>query len=71
VLYVLRPEELRRLLLPLGEKRKDEVRTIARELKLPAAKRPRARRSALSGIRIIALLCMRLYPKKEESHYRP
>jgi tRNA-specific 2-thiouridylase len=40
VLYVLRPEELSRLLLPLGEKRKDEVREIARALDLPAAKRP-------------------------------
>jgi len=40
VLYVLRPEELSRLILPLGEKRKDEVREIARMLDLPAAKRP-------------------------------
>ena len=40
VLYALRPEELSRLVLPLGEKRKDEVREIARALDLPAAKRP-------------------------------
>lgn len=40
VLYVLRQEELKRLVLPLGEKRKDEVREIARVLNLPAAKRP-------------------------------
>ncbi len=40
VLYVLRQEELSRLKLPLGEKRKDEVREIARTLNLPAAKRP-------------------------------
>jgi len=40
VLYVLRPWELSRLILPLGEKRKDEVREIARMLDLPAAKRP-------------------------------
>ncbi len=40
VLYVLRQEELSRLKLPLGEKRKDEVREIARMLNLPAAKRP-------------------------------
>ncbi|MCL4457890.1 MAG: tRNA 2-thiouridine(34) synthase MnmA [Nitrospirae bacterium] len=40
VLYVLRKEELNRLLLPLGDKRKDEVREIARTLNLPAAKRP-------------------------------
>jgi tRNA-specific 2-thiouridylase len=40
VLYVLGPGELGRLILPLGEKRKDEVREIARMLDLPAAKRP-------------------------------
>jgi tRNA-specific 2-thiouridylase len=40
VLYVLKKEELYRLKLPLGEKRKDEVREIARSLDLPAAKRP-------------------------------
>jgi tRNA-specific 2-thiouridylase len=40
VLYVLGQEVLSRLILPLGEKRKDEVREIARALDLPAAKRP-------------------------------
>jgi len=40
VLYVLGQEVLGRLRLPLGEKRKDEVREIARELHLPAANRP-------------------------------
>lgn len=40
VLYILRHEELNRLILPLGEKTKDEVRDIARGLNLPAAKRP-------------------------------
>lgn len=40
VLYVLGQEVLNRLILPLGEKRKDEVREIARALDLPAAKRP-------------------------------
>ncbi|HAK89802.1 MAG: tRNA 2-thiouridine(34) synthase MnmA [Nitrospirae bacterium GWB2_47_37] len=40
VLYVLKKEELKRLLLPLGDKKKDEVREIARTLNLPAAKRP-------------------------------
>ena len=49
VLYVLRPEELRRLLLPLGEKRKEEVRQIARELKLPAAKRPESQEICFTG----------------------
>ena len=40
VLYVLNQEELNRLVLPLGDKRKEEVRRIARELSLPAAERP-------------------------------
>jgi tRNA-specific 2-thiouridylase len=40
VLYGLRPEELVRLTLPLGGYRKDEVRDIARSLKLAAAARP-------------------------------
>lgn len=40
VLYVLRQEELNRLILPLGDRKKDEVRRIARELSLPAAERP-------------------------------
>ncbi len=40
VLYVLRPGDLGRLVLPLGERRKDEVREIARALDLPAARRP-------------------------------
>jgi tRNA-specific 2-thiouridylase len=40
VLYVLRQEGLERLILPLGHYTKDEVRKIARELHLPAAKRP-------------------------------
>ncbi len=40
VLYVLGREELNRLILPLGDKKKEEVRRIARELNLPAAERP-------------------------------
>lgn len=40
VLYILRREELDRLILPLGYKTKDEVRRIALSLNLPAAKRP-------------------------------
>ncbi len=40
VLYVLHEKELRNLLLPLGKKKKDEVREIARSLQLPAAERP-------------------------------
>jgi len=40
VLYVLKPDDLNRLLLPLGEYRKEEVRGIARLLRLDAAERP-------------------------------
>lgn len=40
VLYVLGREELNRLLLPLGDLTKDDVRQIARSLNLPAADRP-------------------------------
>ena len=40
VLFVLDKEQLQRLLLPLGELRKDQVREIARSLGLPAAARP-------------------------------
>jgi tRNA-specific 2-thiouridylase len=39
VLYVLKQEDLKRLILPLGYYRKAEVRKIAQELNLPAAKR--------------------------------
>ncbi|HYA27093.1 MAG TPA: tRNA 2-thiouridine(34) synthase MnmA, partial [Thermodesulfovibrionales bacterium] len=39
VLYVLGQEALSRLILPLGDKRKAEVREIARTLDLPAARR--------------------------------
>ncbi len=38
VLYVLRQKELKRLILPLGYYRKDEIREIALELNLPAVK---------------------------------
>lgn len=39
-LYVLRREELERLLLPLGEYKKEDVRNIAKNLGLPSAQRP-------------------------------
>ena len=38
-LYILNQEKLKKLLLPLGHYRKDEVREIAKDLKLPAVKR--------------------------------
>jgi tRNA-specific 2-thiouridylase len=40
VLYVLTPAELKRLVLPLGEYRKKDVRELARSLHLDAADRP-------------------------------
>jgi tRNA-uridine 2-sulfurtransferase len=40
VLYALGQETLDRLVLPLGDYRKEDVRTIARSLSLPAADRP-------------------------------
>ncbi|MGB9715596.1 MAG: tRNA 2-thiouridine(34) synthase MnmA [Thermodesulfovibrionales bacterium] len=39
VLYILKQEQLRKLILPLGGYRKDVVRQIARDLNLPAAMR--------------------------------
>ncbi|NOY65756.1 MAG: tRNA 2-thiouridine(34) synthase MnmA [Nitrospirae bacterium] len=39
-LYVLDKATLRRLLLPLGEYKKEDVRNLARSLELPSAKRP-------------------------------
>lgn len=40
VLYVLRQDELKRLILPLGNYKKEDVRAIAKRLVLPAAQRP-------------------------------
>lgn len=40
VLYILKKEELHRLILPLGYRKKEEVRRIALSLNLPAARRP-------------------------------
>lgn len=39
-LYVLRQEELNRLLLPLGDYKKEDVRNLANKIGLPSAKRP-------------------------------
>ncbi len=39
VLYILGQEELKKLILPLGQCRKDEVRMLAKRLNIPAAKR--------------------------------
>jgi tRNA-specific 2-thiouridylase len=39
-LYVLRHEEIDRLLLPLGDHKKEDIRKIASNLRLPSAQRP-------------------------------
>lgn len=49
VLYCLSPEELGKLVLPLGEFRKDRVREIARTLGLPAAERPESQEICFIG----------------------
>jgi tRNA-specific 2-thiouridylase len=40
VLYMLGQNQLRRLLLPVGHYRKDEIRSIAAQLRLPVARKP-------------------------------
>jgi tRNA-specific 2-thiouridylase len=49
VLYLLRSDELRRLVLPLGDYRKEEVRQIARSLHLEAAARPESQEICFIG----------------------
>ncbi len=49
VLYLLRPEEIARLVLPLGGLTKREVRDIARSLRLPAAERPESQEICFIG----------------------
>jgi tRNA-specific 2-thiouridylase len=49
VLYVLKHEELSRLMLPLGAKTKQEVRETARMLNLPAAARPESQEICFIG----------------------
>lgn len=39
VLYILKPQDIKKIILPLGNYRKDEVREIAKRLNLPAAQR--------------------------------
>ena len=50
-LYVLRREELERLLLPLGDYKKEDVRKIANNLSLPAAQRPESQEICFIGDR--------------------
>ncbi len=62
VLYLLRREELRRLILPLGEYCKRDVRTIARSLKLDAADRPESQEICFIEDRNYAAFIERLSP---------
>lgn len=49
VLYGLKKEELKRLILPLGSMRKEDVRRIAADLGLPSAKRPESQEICFVG----------------------
>ncbi len=49
VLYVLRPDELKRLVLPLGNLKKADVREIALSLQLPAAEKPESQEICFIG----------------------
>jgi tRNA-specific 2-thiouridylase len=50
-LYVLRQEELKRILFPLGDYKKEDVRKIANNLGLPAARRPESQEICFIGDR--------------------
>ncbi|MDP2276792.1 MAG: tRNA 2-thiouridine(34) synthase MnmA [Nitrospirota bacterium] len=50
-LYVLRQEELKRILFPLGDYKKEDVRKIANNLGLPAAQRPESQEICFIGDR--------------------
>jgi len=49
VLYVLNKDDLERIVLPLGDLKKPEVRQIARSLRLPAADRPESQEICFIG----------------------
>ena len=50
-LYVLRQEELKRILFPLGDYKKEDVRKIACNLGLPSARRPESQEICFTGDR--------------------
>jgi tRNA-uridine 2-sulfurtransferase len=62
VLYPLRREQLGRLILPLGEYRKSDVRAVARSLKLDAADRPESQEICFIEYRNYAAFIERLSP---------
>ncbi|MBI5075382.1 MAG: tRNA 2-thiouridine(34) synthase MnmA [Nitrospirae bacterium] len=63
VLYVLSREQLDRLLLPLGDLAKEEVRNIARSLHLPAADRPESQEICFVDDNDYSGFIMRLAPE--------
>ena len=63
VLYVLRQHELKRLVLPLGNQKKDEVWQHARKLRLPAADRSESQE--------ICFIADRNYSHFIEKHIKP
>ncbi|MDP2167409.1 MAG: tRNA 2-thiouridine(34) synthase MnmA [Thermodesulfovibrionales bacterium] len=64
-LYVLRQEELSRLILPLGNFRKEQVRAMAREFGLPASERPESQEICFVGEGRYASFIGSLAPGKE------
>jgi tRNA-specific 2-thiouridylase len=62
VLYILHPDILKRLLLPLGNSRKDEVKKLAGELNLPAAGRSESQEICFVADRNYYEFIENLYP---------
>ena len=67
VLYVLGQEELRRLTLPLGYYRKDDVRKIAKDCGLPAAERAESQELCFVEEKNYFAFIERLSPARAES----
>ncbi|MDI6744667.1 MAG: tRNA 2-thiouridine(34) synthase MnmA [Thermodesulfovibrionales bacterium] len=66
-LYVLRKEELKRILFPLGDYKKEDVRRLAHELKLPAAQRPESQEICFIEGRNYFKLIDKLHPAADVS----
>lgn len=61
-LYVLKQDELKRLVLPLGDYKKEDVRKLADNLKLPAAKRPESQEICFIEDKNYFKFITKLYP---------
>lgn len=66
-LYVLRQEELKRILFPLGDYKKEDVRKLAHKLKLPAAQRPESQEICFIEGRNYFKLIDQLHPTADAS----